>query len=91
MENNDRDFWNHYEHCARLVTMLDKSLELIMNYIFQGRCSDTQEWEILFKVINQAVFMKGYLNSNGSNLITIAEDFLAQFQEWHDEIQNKLY
>jgi hypothetical protein len=89
--NNTEHHWNYMENCERLVAMLDKSLDLIMNHIFQGKCKNPQELDSLFKAVNQAVFMKEYLSVYGSNLQTIAEEFLIQVHEWQDELQNKLY
>ena len=91
MEMNNTEHWHYMEYCERLVAMLDKSLDLIMNHIFQGKCRNHQEWESLFKAVNQAVFMKEYLSVYGSNLLIITQDFLAQIQEWQDELQNKLF
>ena len=88
---NSSEHWHYMEYCERLVAILDKSLDLIMNHIFQGKCRNHQEWESLFKAVNQAVFMKEYLSVHGSNLTKITEDFLAQIQEWQNELQNKLY
>ena len=90
LEMNNTEHWYYMEHCERLVTMLDKSLDLIMNHIFQGKCRDAEEWECLFKAVNQAAFMKHYLSMYGSNLVAIAEDFQAQIEDWQNELQNRL-
>ena len=58
MEMSDQEHYAYMEHCERLTTMLNRSIDLLMHHIFEGRCKDPQEWEALFKAVNQAVFMK---------------------------------
>jgi len=86
----DQEYWSHQEKCNRLAGMLSNVIDLLMHYIFEGRSKNKQEWEILFKAIQQAVVIKDYLNGNCANLLTIAEDFLAQASDWKQEIDSKL-
>jgi hypothetical protein len=87
---DDQQYWSHHEHCHRLAGMLSAAIDGLMHYIFQGKCKDPEHWEKLFKALNQAVFMKEYLSLCCSNVLTIAEDFLAQFEEWKVEVQAQL-
>ena len=90
-EMNDQEYWSHQEKCNRLATMLSKVIDTLMHYIFEGRAQNyPEEWESLFKAINQAVLIKEYLDKNCANLLTIAEDFLAQAFEWQRDVENKL-
>ena len=89
MEMGDQEYWAHLEKCNRLSALLSKAIDDMMHYIFEGRCTDSQQWEMLFYGLNQAVLIKGYLTQNCSNLLTIAEDFMSQIEEWHRELQQK--
>jgi hypothetical protein len=87
---SDPTYYHYLEHCERVTTLLDNGINLMITYILAGRTRCPQEWDNLFRALNQASFMREYLNHHCSNLITIAEDFLAQLQEWQDEVQATL-
>ena len=91
MQNNGQENWEHNELCARLVEVLDETIQLVMRYVFEGKCRSPQELEKLFEAVNHALLMKNYLNCYNSNLVKIAEDFLAQFEQWLQEMQSNLY
>lgn len=90
MTMGDQDYNSYLAHCERITIMLSQGIDTMMHYIFEGRSRNHLEWENLFKALNQAVFMKQYLSINCSNLLTISEDFMAQFQEWQQELQANL-
>ena len=90
MDMNDQDYWSHQEKCNRLAGLLSGIIDRLMHYIFEGRTNNSEEWETLHKAISQAVVIKEYLERNFANLLTIAEDFLAQAFEWQTEVQAKL-
>lgn len=89
-EMGDQEYWCYQEKCSRLAVMLSRTIDTLMHYIFEGRTRNAEEWESLFKAINQAVLMKEYLDRNCANLLTIAEDFLAQACEWQREVETHL-
>jgi hypothetical protein len=89
-EMTDQPYNGYLEHCERISDMLGKAIDLIMAYILQGRVRSPSEWETLFKALNQAVFIREYLNSHCANLLTIAEDFLAQMEDWQQELRATL-
>lgn len=90
VDMNDREYDSHQEKCARFAIMLSSVIDTLMHYIFEGKSKDCLEWEVLFKAVQQAVLIKDYLDRNCANLLTIAEDFLAQAEEWHHEVGSKL-
>lgn len=89
-EMNDHEYDSHQEKCTRLAVMLSRAIDTLMHYVFEGRSKNTLEWETLFKAIQQAVLIKEYLDRNCANLLTIAEDFLAQANEWEQEVRDHL-
>lgn len=91
MQNNDQENWEYQEHCERLAAALGETIDLVMRYIFEGKCRSPQELETLFKAVNQALMMKDYLSGHNSNLVRIAGNFLAQFEQWLQELQSTIY
>ena len=87
---NDQEYYSHQENCSRLAAMLSKVIDRLMHYIFEGRSQNKEDWESLFKAIQQAVLIKHYLDNNTANLLTIAEDFLAQAVDWERDVEAKL-
>ena len=89
-EMNDQQYWGHMEDCSQMAAMLSEAIDKLMHYIFQGKSKDTENWEPLFAGVNQAVLMRQYLSSNRANLLSIAQDFLDQVEEWQQELAAKL-
>lgn len=90
MDMGDQEHWAFMEKCDRLAFMLSNVIDRLMHYIFQGLVTDREYWEPLIKALNHAVMIKDYLTSHCSNLITIAEDFLAQYMQWLSEMEGQL-
>lgn len=90
MGMNDSEYWTYMEKCEELTKLLSTAIDLLMNYIFLGRCQNSEQWETLFKAVGQAVFMRDHLKSYNSNLIGLAEDFLVQVKEWQQEIDTNV-
>lgn len=84
-----QDYHCYLERCQRLTTLLDQAITFLMHFIFEGRSRDHHEWETLFKAVSQAVLMKYFLSSNHSDLCTISEDFLAQLEDWKQDIEDR--
>jgi len=61
-----------------------------MHHIFEGKCTDKARWEIFFKAVNQAAFMREYLHIYCSDLTSIAREFMLQFEEWEFELKSNL-
>ena len=60
-----------------------------MHYIFEGQ-TEPEGWESLFRTLSQAVFIKEHLDIYNINLLTIAENFLKQYNEWMKHLQVRL-
>jgi len=79
----DREQDQYIYECNVLVARLDHAIDVLMHYIFEGRCKDKSFWEQLIRAVNQAVFIKEQLDSCRGNMLTLAETFLDSFQEWY--------
>ena len=90
MQMGNQEYNSYLERCQKLTTSLDQAICLLMHFIFEGRACLQHEWEMLFRVLSQAVFMKHFLSSNRHNLCTISEDFLADLEEWKLHIEDRL-
>ena len=90
LKMNDREYDSHQDKCREMSTILSKVIDRLMHYIFEGRCENTDDWESLFTVVQQAVVIKQYLDNNTANLITISEDLYSQAQEWEKEVKSRL-
>jgi hypothetical protein len=90
IEMTDIEHFCYMENCNRLSNMLQAATDELMNYIFQGKCQNPEQWENIFKAVNQAVFLKEYLKVYCTNITAIAEDFLAQIEEWKNELATVL-
>ena len=88
--NQTEEHWLYLEHCETLTKMLTKSIDAIMRYIFEGRCTNPQDWETMFRAVTHATFIREYLAAYNSNLFQVAESFLLQFEDWNRELSNRL-
>ena len=86
----DESYINYLHHCEHIANMLDKGIKHMMAYIFSGRSRCPREWDNLFKAVCQAHFMRDHLNQHCANIITIAENFLTQLEEWRQEVEATL-
>ncbi len=86
----DQEYLSYVERCQRLTSLLDQAIHFLMHFIFEGRSRNHPEWEMLFKALSQAVFMKHFLSIHRSNLCAISEDFLDQLEDWKQDIQDRL-
>lgn len=84
---NDVQYHQYMEVCESLREKLDKAITFMMHYIFEGKCREPEYWDRLFMNVCRAIFMKDYLAIYLSSIISIAMDFLQQFEDWLIEIQ----
>ena len=81
--------FEHSDRCFLLKTRLKCAIDCLMHYIFEGQ-AERDEWETLFRALSQAVFMKEHLDGFSTNLLTISEGFLNQYNDWMKQLQVKL-
>jgi hypothetical protein len=79
----------HMDQCFRLTERLNFAIRTVMRYIFEKRCKDEEEVEHLFKAVSRAMFMKELVEDFRVNLFTISNDFLEQFDEWIQRLQQE--
>ena len=77
------------DRCFLLKIRLRCSIDCLIHYIFEGQ-AEREEWESLFRTLSQAVFIKEYLDIYNTNLLSISEDFLKQYNDWMTQRQAKL-
>ena len=79
----------HTDRCCELTVKLRMAITAIMKYISEGNVTDQKQWEQLFRTLNHAMFMKDYIEVFSTNLISMADHFLQDFEEWQKSLQNK--
>ena len=90
MQMEDHEYESYLDRCQRLKILLDEAVTFLMHFVFEGRARNPDEWEMLFTALSQAAFMKHFLSIHCSNLCTIAEDFLAQLDDWKQDVHERL-
>ena len=73
-------------NCQEFSEKLDKTIQFLMHFIFEGKCVDRNQWDTLFMNVCKAVFLKDYLQTYVTNIGYIASDFLSQFEDWHADV-----
>ena len=87
MAMSNMQFYDFSAKCFQLRDRVSAAIDLLMKYIFEGHCKDREQWTHLMNTLTRAVFMKDYLDTFSVNILTIAEEFLLQFDEWLKEVQ----
>ena len=85
---DNMQFYDFSTRCFDLKNRVAAAIDILMQYIFEGHCKDRGQWDHLVQAINKATFMRDYLDTFSVNILTIAEDFLQQFDEWMKELQS---
>jgi len=78
--------YQHTTACLELTKKLTEVVNNLTSYIFEGHCKDPRQWETLFSALGQAIFMKEYLAMCSTDLISISQYFLEQFEDWKKEL-----
>lgn len=82
----DLEYDHYMMSCQELRDKLDKIIHFLMHFIFEGKCKNRDQWDMLFMSVSKAVFLKDYLQLYLTNIGYIASDFLEQFEEWHADL-----
>ena len=81
--------YEHSDRCLLLKKRLSCAIDCLMHYIFEGQ-AERDMWECLFRTLSHAVFLKEHMDMHSTNLLTLSEGFLSQYNDWMKQIQVKL-